>query len=191
MGLIHRKIKAIVIGGSAGSFPLVVSLLSQLDQNFPLPIFLGLHRLKHVRTGFVEALNIKSNIEVIEPMDKSAIVKGQAFLAPANYHLMVSNKNQFALSIDEMIKFSRPSIDVLLETSAMVYKDELLGILLSGANTDGAYGMKVIHDFGGFTIVQDPEEATIKTMPNAALKATKIDEVMKMQEIVDCLKRFR
>lgn len=191
MGLVHKRIEAIVIGGSAGSFPLVVNILKELPYNFPLPIFLALHRLKHVRTGFVEALSIKSKIEVVEPCDKDAIVKGKAFLAPSNYHLLIENKENFSLTIDEMIKFSRPSIDILLESAGIVYKQNLLGILLSGANTDGAYGMKAIHDNGGYTIVQQPEEATIRIMPDAAIKATEIDEVKAIQEIIDTLKRFR
>lgn len=190
MAIVHRRVKAVVIGGSAGSFPLVVKILSELGPKFPLPIFLGLHRLKHVRTGFVEALSIKSKLPVVEPLDKDEIVAGKAFLAPANYHLIINPDMKFSLSVDEMIKFSRPSIDILLESSALVYQENLLGILLSGANTDGAYGMRAIHDFGGQTIVQDPEEATIKTMPNSALQATEIDEIMKIDEIVNCLKRF-
>jgi two-component system chemotaxis response regulator CheB len=186
----RKKFKAVVIGGSAGSFPVVIKILSSLAANFPLPIFLGLHRLKHVRHGFEEALNIKSNLEVLEPLDKESIKPSKAYLAPANYHLMIDPSGYFATGTTDMVKFSRPSIDVLLETSALTYKDGLLGVLLSGANTDGAYGMKSIHDNGGYTIVQDPDEATIVTMPKSAIDITDIDEVLNTEKIIEFLKRI-
>ena len=86
-----------------------------------------------------------------------------------------------------MVNNSRPAIDITLSTSAYVYRDKLVGILLSGANRDGAYGMKSIKDRGGLTIVQDPSECMIDTMPTAALKATTIDHVLKVDEIVKFL----
>jgi two-component system chemotaxis response regulator CheB len=94
------------------------------------------------------------------------------------------------MSTTDLVKFSRPSIDVLLESAALSYGKDLLGILLSGANTDGAYGMKAIHDNGGYTIVQDPKEATIVTMPNSALDATEIDEVLYTDKIIEFLKKI-
>ena len=98
--------------------------------------------------------------------------------------------NYFALSTEEMINNSRPAIDITLGTSAFVYKDKLVGILLSGANRDGALGMKHIHDRGGLTIVQDPAECMIDTMPKAALAVTKIDHVLKVDQIVEFLKEL-
>lgn len=186
----RRSFKAVVIGGSAGSFPVITKILASLPANFDLPVFLGLHRLKHVRHGFEEALNIKSVIEVLEPWDKDKIERGKAYLAPSNYHMMVDPSFHFSMSTTDLVKFSRPSIDVLLESAALSYGKDLLGILLSGANTDGAYGMKAIHDNGGYTIVQDPKEATIVTMPNSALDATEIDEVLYTDKIIEFLKKI-
>jgi two-component system chemotaxis response regulator CheB len=187
---LNNSYKAVVIGGSAGSFQGVVKILSQLPQGFPLPIIMCLHRLKHVRNGFVEALSIKSVVQVTEPYDKENIKKGSVYLAPANYHMSIELGNQFALSTEEMINNSRPAIDITLGTSAFVYREKLIGILLSGANRDGALGMKYIKERGGLTIVQEPTECMIDTMPKAALAVTKIDHVMKIDQIVEFLKEL-
>lgn len=187
---LNNSYKAVVIGGSAGSFQGMVKILSQLPKGFPLPIIMCLHRLKHVRNGFVEALSIKSVVQVTEPNDKENIKKGGVYLAPANYHMSVELGNYFALSTEEMVNNSRPAIDITLTTSGFVYKDKLIGILLSGANRDGAQGMKSIAEKGGLTIVQDPVECMIDTMPRAALAVTKIDYVLKVDQIVEFFKEL-
>jgi two-component system chemotaxis response regulator CheB len=187
---LDNKYKAIVIGGSAGSFQGITQILSSLPADFSLPIILCLHRLKHVRNGFVEALSIKSIKPVVEPFDKENIKKGKVYLAPANYHLSIELGNSIALSTEEMFNNSRPSIDITLETAAYNYKDKLIGILLSGANKDGALGMKRIKDRKGLTIIQDPEECMIDTMPTAARKITEIDYTLKVQEIIQFLKEL-
>jgi two-component system chemotaxis response regulator CheB len=151
---------------------------------------MALHRLKHVRNGFVEALSIKSVVQVTEPHDKEPIKKGMVYLAPSNYHMSVELGNHFAMSTEEMINNSRPAIDVTLGTSAFVYRDKLIGILLSGANRDGGLGMKYIKDKGGLTIVQEPSECMIDTMPRAAMSLTKIDHVLRIDEIVEFLKEL-
>jgi two-component system, chemotaxis family, protein-glutamate methylesterase/glutaminase len=187
---LNNSYKAVVIGGSAGSFQGIVKILSQLPKGFPLPIIMCLHRLKHVRNGFVEALSIKSVVQVGEPHDKENIKKGSVYLAPSNYHLSVELGNYFALSTEEMVNNSRPAIDITLSSCAYVYKEKLVGILLSGANKDGAAGMKQIHDRGGITIVQEPSECMIDTMPKAALAATKIDYTLRIDQIVEFLKEL-
>ncbi len=187
---LNNSYKAVVIGGSAGSFQGVVKILAQLPKGFPLPIIMCLHRLKHVRNGFVEALSIKSVVQVTEPNDKENIKKGSVYLAPANYHMSVELGNHFALSTEEMVNNSRPAIDITLGSCAFVYKEKLVGILLSGANRDGALGMKQIHERSGLTIVQEPSECMIDTMPKAALAVTQIDHIMKVDQIVEFLKEL-
>ena len=187
---LHNRYKAVVIGGSAGSFQGIVKILSNLPESFELPIILCLHRLKHVRNGFVEALSVKSVKPVEEPADKENIRKGKIYLAPANYHLSLELGNTFSLSTEDMVNNSRPAIDITLETSAYIYRDKLIGILLSGANKDGALGMKRIKDKGGLTIVQEPQECMIDTMPAAALKATTIDHILKIDEIIEFFKEL-
>jgi len=184
---LNNSYKAIVIGGSAGSFQGITKILSQLPKTFPLPIIMCLHRLKHVRNGFVEALSIKSVFPVVEPYDKEQIKKGGVYLAPSNYHMSVELGNYFAMSTEEMMNNSRPAIDITLGTAAYVYREKLIGILLSGANRDGGLGMKHIKDKGGLTIVQEPTECMIDTMPKAAMALTQIDHVLKVDEIVSLM----
>lgn len=184
----NKKIEAVVIGGSAGSFTIITQILSELPQPFCLPIFMCLHRLKDKREGFKEALEIKSKIKIEEPDDKTLIQHNIAYLAPANYHMLIENKKFIALSTTELVQFSRPSIDVLFESAADVYKDKLLAILLSGANKDGADGMRAIKLKGGLTIIQDLTTCSMVTMPEAAFKSTPIDLQLKPNDISEFLR---
>ena len=184
---VNNSYKAVVIGGSAGSFQGIIKILSQLPADFPLPIIMALHRLKHVRHGFTEALSIKSTLKITEPDDKESIRKGIVYLAPANYHLSVELGNYFSLSTEEMVNNSRPAIDITLSSTAYVYRNKLIGILLSGANRDGGLGMKNIKDKGGLTIVQDPATCMIDTMPKAALSLTTIDYTLGVEQITELL----
>ena len=184
------QIKYIVIGGSAGSFRVIVKIISSLPDNFPLPIILCLHRLKHVRSGFIEALEIKSKMKIIEPYDKMHIKSGQIYLAPANYHLQVELGNHFSLSNYQNVNHSRPSIDITFETAATVFRNKMLGILLSGANRDGAAGMKAVKMAGGYTVIQNPAECQARTMPEAAMKIAKIDEILNTNQIIELLLKF-
>jgi two-component system chemotaxis response regulator CheB len=177
--------KAIIIGGSAGSFPVITQILAALPKNFPIPLFLSLHRLKHIRTGFDEALAIKSKLPIIEPDDKEFIKPGMIYLAPANYHMYIELGNNIALSTEEVVNHSRPSIDLSFMSAAYSYKDKLIGIVLSGANKDGAAGIKNIKDAGGLTIVQDPADCQVKTMTTAAMKSTEIDHIFSTRQIIN------
>jgi two-component system, chemotaxis family, protein-glutamate methylesterase/glutaminase len=179
--------KAVIIGGSAGSFQVITRILSSLPKDFSLPVILSLHRLKHIRSGFVEALSLKSNIPVIEPDDKDQIKPGIAYLAPANYHMFVELGNRIALSTEQPVNHSRPSIDLTFITAAQAYREKAIGIILSGANKDGALGLKKIKDLGGLAIVQDPAECQVQTMTEASLKLTKVDYVLKTNQIIDFL----
>lgn len=183
--------KAVIIGGSAGSFRIITRILHSIPKSFPVPLMLNLHRLKHVRSGFVEALSIKSNIPVIEPFDKDSIKPGVAYLAPSNYHMYIELNKKIALSTEEAVNHSRPSIDLSFETAAHTYTRNLLGIILSGANKDGAWGLKKIKDAGGTAIVQDPEECEVSTMSRAALNATEVDHVYSTDQIIDHLLKIK
>jgi two-component system chemotaxis response regulator CheB len=183
--------KAIIIGGSAGSFQVVTRILNSLPVSFPVPVLLCLHRLKHVRSGFVEALTLKSNIPVEEPNDKDQLKPGRAYLAPANYHMYVELSNRIALSTDDAVNHSRPSIDLSFITAANAYREKLIGIILSGANKDGAFGLKKVHDNGGVTLVQDPNECEVKTMTQSALQLTKVDFVYTTDQIISFLLKLK
>jgi two-component system chemotaxis response regulator CheB len=181
----------VIIGGSAGSFQVVTRILNSLPKTFPLPVLLCLHRLKHVRSGFVEALTLKSNIPVEEPYDKELLKPGKAYLAPANYHMYVELANRIALSTEDTVNHSRPSIDLSFMTAANAYREKLIGIILSGANKDGAYGLKKVHDNGGVAIVQDPNECEVKTMTQSALQLTKVDFVYTTDQIISFLQKLK
>jgi two-component system, chemotaxis family, protein-glutamate methylesterase/glutaminase len=183
--------KAVVIGGSAGSFQIVANILTALPKDFDMPIFLCLHRLKHVRSGFVEALSLKASIQVVEPFDKEPIKAGKAYLAPANYHMYIELGNRLALSTEEPVHHSRPSIDLSFITAAQAYRNKLVGVILSGANKDGAYGLKKVSDLGGLTIVQDPNDCEVKTMTEAALQLTKVNHVLSSEKIINYLSRLK
>jgi two-component system, chemotaxis family, protein-glutamate methylesterase/glutaminase len=182
--------KALIIGGSAGSFQVVANILSALPKDYPLPVFLCLHRLKHVRSGFVEALSLKSNIPVVEPYDKETIRPGRAYLAPANYHMYIEVGNRFALSTEEPVNHSRPSIDLSFITAAHSYRDRLIGVILSGANKDGALGIKKVAELGGLTIVQDPNDCEVRTMTEASLQLTKVNYVFSSEKITNFLAKI-
>jgi two-component system chemotaxis response regulator CheB len=187
MEISDRKFKVVVIGGSAGSFSVVSKILSQLDPDFPLPMVLCLHRLKHVRSGLVEGLNMKSKIPVVEPYDKEKLKPGVAVLAPSNYHLFVEFDSTISLSTEEVNNHSRPSLDYAYSSAAYSYREKTLGIILTGANKDGAKGMKSIYDKKGYTIVQDPSTCDVDTMPQAAIKLFAPDEILNPEGIVKVL----
>ncbi|MBU0489160.1 MAG: chemotaxis protein CheB [Bacteroidetes bacterium] len=179
--------KIVIIGGSAGSFQIVTQILGSLPTNYPFPVVLALHRLKHVRHGFVEALSIKSKLPVKEPFDKESIKAGNVYLAPANYHLMVDVAHTFSLSTEDQVQHSRPSIDVTFATAAFAYRQKTIGVILSGANRDGAYGIKKIKEYGGVALVQDPETCQIQTMTQAAITETSVDYILDVNGIIKYL----
>ncbi|TCO10945.1 chemotaxis protein CheB [Natronoflexus pectinivorans] len=183
----EHSYKIIVMGGSAGSFSVVSGILSKLDPNFKIPIILSLHRLKHVRSGLSEGLSLNSKIKVVEPNDKEKIEPNRVYLAPSNYHMFIEIDGSIALSTEESHNHSRPSIDYTLMSAAYVYREKALGILLTGANKDGAKGLKSIADNRGYTIVQDPVTCDIDTMPKSALQLFCPDEILSPSEIVQFL----
>jgi two-component system chemotaxis response regulator CheB len=176
--------EAVVIGGSAGGMEAVQRVLANLPADFPIPIFIVLHIHRHSYDGFlIKSLGRHCQLPVKEADEKEAPEAGHVFLAPANYHLLIERDKTFSLSVEGKINYSRPAIDVLFESAAEAYGDKLIGVVLTGGNSDGAAGLKKIKDFGGLAIVQDPKTAEAAYMPGAAIKATKPDHVLKLAEI--------
>ena len=182
--------RAVVIGGSAGSFSLMLRLLSGLKEDFRLPIILCMHRLKHVRSGIAESMRLKSKLPIIEPVDKQRIESRAVYLAPANYHMFVEFDETISLSTEAVNNFCRPSIDYTLSSCAATYRDRLVGIILTGANDDGAKGLKDISLKGGYTIVQDPSTAEVDTMPKSALAIMTPNELLKPEGIIAFLNKL-
>ena len=176
--------KIILIGGSAGSFKIVTGVIVILPSDFKYPVILSLHRLRNIRNGFVRVLSVGSAIKIKEPYDNEIIRSGRVYVSPSNYHMMIEPGNRISLSVDESVNHSRPSIDVLFETAAEVYRERCVGVLLSGANSDGAKGMFKIKEAGGITIVQDPADAEIPSMPTSCLNLITPDYILSADKII-------
>lgn len=163
-----KKYQAIVIGTSAGGLFALSQLLENLPADYPVPVIIVQHRSKDQRDLLEEVLQHKCLIKIKQADEKELIKAGLVYIAPSDYHLLIEKDKTFSLSSDEPVRFSRPSIDVLFETAAIVFKDALIGIILTGANSDGATGIETIKKYGGLTIAQDPAEAQFPFMPKAA-----------------------
>lgn len=183
----ERKISCeiLVIGGSAGSLEVLLHVLPRLNEPLPFPVVVIVHRKYSEASTLVTLLSSKTSIKVKEPEDKEDIAAGTIYLAPADYHLLIEDSKVFSLDYSEKVNYSRPSIDVTFETAAEVYRDGVVGILLSGANSDGVEGLACIRKYRGFVIVQSPETAQTSYMPEQAVKSNQFDEVMDMDKMVD------
>ncbi len=158
-----------VIGGSAGSFSPVRHALLQLPYNPQVAIAVCLHRLRQSRFNVLESFGQPKGWRLVEPDDKVPVEGGYIYIAPADYHLLVEEPGYFSLSVEDPVHFSRPSIDVLMLSVVQARWPRAAGILLSGANRDGAEGLYAMHKAGYFTAVQDPADAEVPQMPLAAL----------------------
>lgn len=170
MNVVTGKYKAIVIGTSAGGLLALSTILQALPVNYPIPLVVVQHRTKDQKTLLEEILQQKSKLTVIQADEKEVIKAGFVFIAPPDYHLLVESDHSFSLSSEEPVQYSRPSIDVLFESAADAFRETLVGIILTGSNTDGAAGIAAINNHGGLTIAQDPAEARYPEMPIAAIK---------------------
>ena len=160
---------AIVVGGSSGAIDALIQLLPALPPTLCAAVLIVLHLPRDRRSLLADIFRQRCALPVHEAQDKEAILPGTVYFAPPDYHLLVDQGPRMALSIDKPVHYSRPSIDVLFESAADQYGERLVGILLSGANEDGARGLQAIHAAGGLTMVQDPASASMPTMPLAAL----------------------
>jgi two-component system chemotaxis response regulator CheB len=178
-----RQHKVIVIGASAGGLSALSFILGELPLNYPVPIIIVQHRSKDQRELLEEVLQSKCTIKIKQADEKEKIGPGIVYIAPPDYHLLIEGDFTFSLSSDEPVHFSRPSIDVLFESAANVYKRGLTGIILTGANKDGATGIATINSMGGITIAQDPAEAQYSLMPAAAIETQKIKYIWPLAQI--------
>jgi len=179
--------QAIVVGTSAGGLVTLKKMLPAFPANFPCPILVVQHISPQSDSYFVKMLDDLSNLKVKEANDKEKIVAGTVYFAPPDYHLLVENDHSLTLSVEDKVNYSRPSIDVLFETAAEAYHHQLIGIVLTGANADGASGLLKIKQYGGFTMVQDPNEAENPVMPEKAMLLVHPDKVAPLEEITQFL----
>ncbi|MDO9512836.1 MAG: chemotaxis protein CheB [Bacteroidales bacterium] len=179
--------QAVVIGASAGGLDALSLILSKLPVTFNKPIIIVQHISSSSDGYMTQHLNNLCHITVKEAEDKENILPGTAYIAPANYHILIDDNYQLCLSVDEKVNHSRPSIDVLFESAAYVYKELLCAVVLTGASADGANGCQKIEDYGGMVLVQDPKTASSRAMPEAAIKRTKNAKVLTLEEIAHFL----
>jgi two-component system chemotaxis response regulator CheB len=181
-------LKLVAIGGSWGGLYALMEVLGGLTTDFPVPVVVvqhrsnddaDEHRLAHVLSRY-------SALPVTDASDREPIEPAHVYLAPADYHLLVED-DKFELTVDDVVQYSRPSIDVLFESAARSYGRDCVGVLVTGFGHDGTAGMLAIRDAGGVTIAEDPETAMQPAMPRAAILAGAAGEVLALDRIASRL----
>ena len=178
--------KLIVVGTSMGGLQALEIVLGSLPSTFALPMVIVQHRSKRDSDRLRMVLQRHSNIKISEPQDKEPIAAGHAYLAPSDYHLLVEDE-AFALSTEGPVCAARPSIDVLFESAAEAYGESVIGVVLTGSSTDGAYGASRIKERGGMVIVQDPATAESNVMPLAAIAVCAVDATVPLDQMASYL----
>lgn len=187
-GASSRRPEAIVIGTSAGGVEALLQLLPALPADFTGAVFIVLHLPRGRDSLLVEIFTPKCALPVCEAEDKMPVAPGTVYFAPPDYHLLVDDGPTLALSTDEPVNYSRPSIDVLFESAAEIYGPRLLGLILTGASHDGAAGLEMVHRLGGETCVQEPKSAYSPVMAEAALRRTPAHQVLSLPAMADMLR---
>jgi two-component system chemotaxis response regulator CheB len=189
MKLAERKIEAIVIGASAGGIQALLTVLPALPASYAVPIIVVVHMPNTRDSRLVDVFQYHMAMKVAAAEDKSRVLPGCVYFAAPGYHLSIETDRSFSLSCEEPVHYSRPAIDVLMLSAADAYGESLLGILLTGANKDGAEGMARIHEVGGLTVVQDPLEAEVPAMPQAALNLFVPDFILSLRQTRELIEK--
>ncbi len=180
---VKGRYEAVVVGASAGGVEALLRVYGLLPASFALPVLTVLHLPDNRHSQLAEVFARRMQRAAKEAVDKEDIQPGMFYFAGPGYHLSVEQDRSLSLSQEERVHFSRPSIDLLFESAADAYGSSLIGILLTGANEDGAKGLATIGEHGGLTIVQDPAEARVAIMPEAALKLRRPDHILPLNGI--------
>jgi two-component system chemotaxis response regulator CheB len=181
---------AIAIGCSVGGLKALETLLAGLDPHLPQTLIVCCHTGSSDVDLLCELLRGHSRLPVIEAAERAPLRSGIVQVAPSGYHLLVETDRHFALSVDARVSFARPAIDVLFETAADAYEQQLIAMVLTGANHDGAAGLSKVRSRGGIAIVQSPEDAEVATMPQAALDTAGADHCVPLDAIAPLLNRL-
>ena len=177
-----KKCELIAIGCSLGGMHALQQILPAFPSDFPVPIAIVQHRHKRSNEALPSLLRKSTKLCLVDVDDKLFIKPGCVYLAPADYHLLVE-KGEFSLSVDDAVAFSRPSIDVMFESAADAYGKGVVGVVLTGSNSDGARGAARVKKRGGFLVVQDPKSAEAPEMPQAAITAAEVDRILPLDLI--------
>lgn len=180
-----NKTELVVIGGSAGSLQVIMELIKKLKENLGFPILLIVHRKAQSVSILPTLLQQFSSMDVIEAEDKIEIQNNKIYIVPADYHLLFETKTMVSLDSSEKVNYSRPSIDVTFKSAAEMYGENLVGILLSGANADGVEGLEYIKKNKGTVWVQDPDTAEVNYMPKQAVEKVACDLMITQGNLAD------
>lgn len=186
-----EPVRLIIIGGSAGSLQVILKLIAGLDESYPVPVIIIVHRSQTIEALLEELLAAKTNMRVKEIEEKEKPLPGWLYICPADFHLLFETDESFTLDYSEKVNFCRPSIDVSFQSAAEVFGENLVCILLSGANADGAEGLAYVKYKTGITIVQNPAEAEVSYMPQMALQRKEADYVLETNEIRSYLESLK
>jgi two-component system chemotaxis response regulator CheB len=182
-----RDIEAIAIGASAGGVEALSVLLPALPATLRAALFIVVHLPRERPSLLATIFKDRCALAVREAEDKEPVVPGTVYFAPPDYHLLVDAGPCLALSADDLVNYSRPSIDVLFESAADVYGERLMGVVLTGGNSDGTAGLAAIQAAGGTAVVQDPQEAKAPFMVNSALARVRADHVLRLADIASLM----
>ena len=184
--MIREGTSIVVVGASWGGLAALNCLIGGLPADFEAPVAVVQHRSRHADNLLASLLQDVTPLQVVEVEDKEPLVRGSVYIAPANYHMLFED-GHLSLTTDPLVRFSRPSIDVTFLSAADTYLSSTIGVVLTGANDDGARGLRHIVDRGGRAIVQDPATAESPVMPHAAQRAVPEAEVVPLERIADRL----
>lgn len=183
-----QQSEMLVLGGSAGSFNHILNAVRIFPADLNKTVLIIIHRKKNFLSEIENLFAGNSRMYLREVSDKDVIYKNTIYIAPANYHTLIESKSSFGLDVSEAVWYSKPSIDVSFECAAEVFKTKCTAVLFSGANEDGARGMLSLRTSGALTIAQDPLEAEMPEMPQAAIKLNAAEYILKTDDILDLFK---
>lgn len=179
-----KDCKALVIGGSAGSLDVLLKVLPGINPLLTFPIIIVIHRKSGNDSLLADLLKSKTDLPVKEIEEKDKIIHPYIYIAPPNYHLLIENNLSFSLDASEKVNFSRPSIDVTFESASEIFGENLVCLLLSGANSDGTVGLGKVIKKGGTAAVQNPESAIVPFMPDYAISHLNVDALLTPEEMI-------
>ena len=182
-----KTYQVIVIGASTGGLTTLSSLFQALSKKINVPIIVVQHLHPTQNQDYIDIVGRESSLPVLEAQDKEAFQPGQIYFAPPGYHLQIESDGIFSLSVDQKVNHCRPSVDTLFESAVDVYGEQIIGVILTGANNDGAKGLQQIKSAGGLSIVQEVSTAECPFMPRAAMQLTDVDCVLSIKDIADKL----
>lgn len=185
-----KDCKALVIGGSAGSLDVLLKVLPDLNPLLQFPIIIVLHRKPGKESLLTDLLSSKTKLSVKEIEEKEEISPATIYIAPPNYHLLLEKNKTFSLDASEKVNFSRPSIDVTFESASEAYHENLVCLLLSGANSDGTLGLQKVKNKGGTAVIQNPASAIVPFMPEYAMEHVAIDAVLDTEEMATYINKL-